>query len=67
MEEEEFVPGKGTRKRWVEKNKNNHWLDCAYGNCVAADMCGVQLFAAPQSGSKAAWPQTRWFAAQRRR
>lgn len=65
MEEEEFIPGKGTRKKWVEKNKNNHWLDTTYGNCVAADMCGVQLFAAAQA--TAAWPQTRWFASQQRR
>ncbi len=67
MEEEEFTPGKGTRKKWVEKSKNNHWLDTTYGNCVAADMCGVKLFASPTGDAPITRPATNWFASQRRR
>lgn len=41
---EEFIPGKGTRKRWVPLHKNNHWLDTMAGNACAASIFGIKLF-----------------------
>jgi len=38
---EEWVPGKGLRLYWEKVEKDNHWLDCAYGCRVAADMLGA--------------------------
>lgn len=45
MMEIEFdrVGGRGLRKRWVVKNKNNDWFDCVAGCAAGAGMCGVTL------------------------
>ena len=46
---EEFVagtgPGTGMVTKWRRLRKSNHWLDCLYNACVAAHLCGANLFA----------------------
>jgi hypothetical protein len=66
MREEEFIPGKGTVRKWNVKNANNHWLDCAVGNSAAADACGVKLFAGETNSSKQR-TGTNWFGALKKR
>jgi hypothetical protein len=63
IEKEEFIPGKGVSRTWVQESKINHWLDCLYGNCCAADMCGVKLFLAEPV--ETAMQPSNWFASQR--
>lgn len=67
IEEEEFIAGKGVKRAWSQKNANNHWLDCMYGNCVAADMAGVKLFAPTAAGLASKLNPTSWFQSQRDR
>lgn len=45
---EEFVRGKGVVAKWVQKNRNNHWLDCCYGLCAAASCLGVKAVGRPE-------------------
>lgn len=40
---EEFVRGKGLKRRWVTLSRNNHWLDATYMACVASSIAGVRL------------------------
>lgn len=40
---EEFVAGKGLKRWWHQKNRNNHWLDATYMACAAAGMLGMGL------------------------
>jgi len=47
-EKTEFIPGKGTVRKWVRKSRANHWLDCFYNACAAGHLAGVRLIAAPQ-------------------
>jgi phage terminase large subunit GpA-like protein len=42
-EEEEFVAGRGAQVYWNRLQKDNHYLDCAYGARAAADMLGIRL------------------------
>jgi phage terminase large subunit GpA-like protein len=48
IEVEEFVEGKGLKRYWKKISGNNHWLDCAYGACVAASLHGMKLLSTPQ-------------------
>lgn len=32
---------KGWSEKWIKRRKENHYLDCMYGNFVAASICGV--------------------------
>jgi len=42
-----FVEGtKGETWVWHKKHPSNHWLDCLYGNAVAASIMGVNLYGA---------------------
>lgn len=41
--ETEFVRGKGMKRKWVVKNRNNDWGDCMVGCAAAGSMCGVSL------------------------
>lgn len=43
MRESLFVEGKGMQVRWVEKNKNNHYLDAMALACASAGALGVRL------------------------
>lgn len=63
----EFVEGKGWVEKWQTFSRDNHYLDCLYGCCVAANMRGVTLLGgsksqparrAPAAGGKG------WFASQ---
>lgn len=38
-----FEEGKGAYVRWIKHRKNNHYLDTAYNNFVAAHLCGMRL------------------------
>lgn len=40
---EEFIKGKGWKRQWVKRNKENHWLDSTVLASVAADMRGVTV------------------------
>ena len=40
---EEFVPGKGMVIKWEVLRRANHWLDCYYVACAAANFHGVRL------------------------
>ncbi len=40
--QEEFVPKKGIVTRWHVQSRDNHWLDCAAGCCVAAHLAGIR-------------------------
>jgi len=52
-EEEEFAPGKGTRRVWNRVHRQNHWFDCMYMARAAADALGVRLEkAAPRAARK---------------
>ncbi len=46
---EEFVAGKGLKRWWHQKNRNNHWLDATYMACAAAGMLGMSLPIGEQS------------------
>lgn len=35
--------GKTLKEYWKKTQKDNHYLDCMYGACVAASVCGVQM------------------------
>ena len=50
---DEFVRGKGIIRKWVQKRKTNHWLDCTAGCCCAADMLGITLVAPPKAPARA--------------
>lgn len=41
--EEEFIPNRGLVTRWVQVNKNNHWLDSTAYACAAGHFAGVRL------------------------
>lgn len=41
--QELFVEGKGVQRRWIVKNKNNHWLDAMALAAAAAGCLGVRL------------------------
>lgn len=64
-EETKFVPGKGVETKWVQTNKNNHWLDGACGCAVMASMAGVKLL--PVGPAKTAARTTGRFTPQERR
>ena len=38
-----FVPGKGTVRKWVVVNRNNHYLDAVALSCAAAGCLGVRV------------------------
>jgi len=40
---EEWVEGKGVIIRWEVVRRMNHWLDSAYGACVAAHLAGLEF------------------------
>ena len=40
---EEFIAGKGLKRWWHQKSRNNHWLDATYMACAAAGMLGMRL------------------------
>jgi len=42
-EDEEYVPGKGTLRRWVSLHRDNHYFDCTYGALCAAALKGFAL------------------------
>jgi hypothetical protein len=63
---ETMIPGKGVERKWKVNSKQNHWLDCVYGACAAADMCGVSLFA-PERKKTGPAPTARELAAMARR
>jgi hypothetical protein len=46
--EEIFVKGKGLRRRWNKKNKNNHWLDTCYMAFPAREIVKQRLNKAKQ-------------------
>lgn len=35
--------GKVLKEYWKKTQKDNHYLDCMYGACVAASCCGIQM------------------------
>lgn len=41
-----FKPEKGLTRKWVKVKKQNHWLDCMVGCCVAANILGIHLMRA---------------------
>jgi hypothetical protein len=43
MRESIFVEDKGLQSKWVEKSKNNHYLDAMGYACAAAGVLGVRL------------------------
>lgn len=53
---EQFVRGKGIKKGWFKKSKNNHWLDAIVLACAAGSMLGVSLDPKPEQIRK---PKTR--------
>lgn len=40
---DQFVPGKGLVRKWVVKNRNNHFLDAVALACAAAGCLGVRV------------------------
>jgi hypothetical protein len=44
-EEEQWIPveGKELQRKWIVKNRNNHWLDSTAYACAAAGTLGVRL------------------------
>jgi hypothetical protein len=38
-----FVPGKGLTRKWIVKNRNNHFLDAVALACAAAGCLGVRV------------------------
>ena len=54
-QQEEFVPGRGRRLYWDKIRRDNHYLDCAVGARVAADVLGITLI----GGEPAAAPAPR--------
>ena len=40
---DEFIPGKGPIKKWVQDRKANHYLDTCYNGCAAAHLCGFRV------------------------
>lgn len=40
---EEFIPERGTVRRWEKMKKDNHWFDAAYYATMASHFCGVRL------------------------
>jgi hypothetical protein len=38
-----FEPGKGTVRKWIVRNKNNHFLDATALACAAAGCIGIRL------------------------
>jgi len=54
----EFIEGvKGQKSYWRKNNKNNHWLDCMYMCCAAAEMCDVRLMTHEQARTPVAQQQ----------
>ena len=49
---EEFIKGKGIRRGWYKRSKNNHWLDAVVLACAAANMLGVTLEPKPETVRK---------------
>lgn len=63
---EEFVRGKGMRRRWERKRRNNHQFDAAYGSMAGCEH--LRALAAKQKAQAAAGGGEQgggWFAAQR--
>ena len=52
VEEEEFIRGKGIRRRFKRISKANHWLDSTVGCCLAAAQCGIDITARPAAPRK---------------
>ena len=46
---EQFVPGKGLKKWWEQRHKNNHWLDATGYACAAGAMIGIPFVHAPRT------------------
>jgi len=40
---EEFIPERGTVRRWEKMKKDNHWFDAMYYATMASHFCGVRL------------------------
>jgi hypothetical protein len=38
-----YIEGKGTTRKWIQVNKNNHWLDATALACTAAGVYGHKL------------------------
>ena len=65
---EEFVAGKGVRRKWHQVSPNNHWLDATYMACAAAGMLKlftisehiqkVEVEQDPKAGRQASQPAT---------
>ena len=47
VEEVEFVQGRGLRKRWNKRSRDNHWFDSTYMASVAAAEKGIRLMPQP--------------------
>lgn len=47
-EEETFEEGRGNIRVWVPTRSNNHWLDCYYNACAAANFAGFTLLPQPE-------------------
>ncbi|HUX17336.1 MAG TPA: terminase gpA endonuclease subunit [Phycisphaerae bacterium] len=53
-----WVPGKGQRTWWDQRDRANHWLDATALAAAAADMVGVRIVAAPAPTSVGPRPPT---------
>jgi hypothetical protein len=69
VREQAMVRGKGMIWKWVVKNRNNDWFDCAAGAAAAGCMCGVALQgeSARVAQAQVIVPAGGWFANQKRR
>jgi len=61
---EEFVPGKGPRRRWERIRHANHYLDSTVYASAAGHFCGFRLV---KGGDDQPVVVTDWFARQKRR
>lgn len=61
---ETFVPGRGLVVTWDRIDRNNHYLDAAYGALAAGDLI-MQLKAKPAARQQV--PGGSWFGAQKKR
>jgi len=52
VEESTFVQGKGLKKRWNKRTRDNHWFDATYMAALAAMEKGIRLIQVPAHAAR---------------